>query len=195
MADLVKYEAAKVAIAEAKAVDEIKLIRDNASAIKAAARVANDKQLEVDASEIRIRAERRLGEMIRHQKETVGLAKGGQPYQSTPTPREGVAPRLEDVGIDYKLSSRSQAIAAIPEDEFEETLAEHRESQQAVTAKTMETLAKKGKEARDPLDTIQEVEDQSITGDESVVLFHLKRYWKQANRKDKNTFMEWINEN
>ena len=35
-----------------------------------------NRQLEVDAAEIRMRAERRLGELIRAQKETVGLAKG-----------------------------------------------------------------------------------------------------------------------
>lgn len=143
MTELVKYEAAKVAIAEAKSVDEVKKIHDVAAAMKAYAKQANDRQMEVDASEIRIRAERRLGEMIRTQKETVGLNDGGRP-RKTPTVEEGVIPPLADVGIDYKLSSRAQSIAAIPEDEFEETLAEHREEQQAVTAKTMETLARKG---------------------------------------------------
>jgi len=143
MTELVKYEAAKVALAEAKSVDEVKKIHGIAAAMKAYAMQANDRQMEVDASEIRIRAERRLGEMIREQKETVGLNEGGRP-KKTPTAEEGVIPSLSDVGIDYKLSSRAQAIAAIPEDEFEDTLAEHREQQQAVTTRTMETLARKG---------------------------------------------------
>ena len=43
------------------------------------------------------------------------------------------------------MSSRSQAIATIPEEDLEETLAEHREQQKAVTAKTMEKL---GRQAR-----------------------------------------------
>jgi hypothetical protein len=34
---------------------------------------AKNKQREVNAAEIRMRAERRIGEMIRAQKETVGL--------------------------------------------------------------------------------------------------------------------------
>jgi len=148
--ELVKYEAARHALAEAKAVDEVKKIHDVAAAMKAYARQANDRQLEIDAGEIRIRAERRLGEMIRAQKEGEGLAKGGQPYQSTGAEMEPVGksvPTLAQVGISKKLSSRSQAIAAIPEDEFEGTLAEHREQQQAVTAATMEKLTKKGQEA------------------------------------------------
>jgi len=143
MTELVKYEAAKVALAEAKSTDEVKKIHNIASAMKAYARQANDKQMEIDASDIRIRAERRLGEMIRAQKENEGLNEGGRPTK-TPTKKEGVSPTLAEVGIDYKLSSRAQAMAAIPEDDFEATLAKHREEQEAVTTRTMETLARKG---------------------------------------------------
>ena len=41
------------------------------------ARQSKNRTLEVDATEIRMRAERRLGELITTQKETVGLATGG----------------------------------------------------------------------------------------------------------------------
>ena len=148
MISLVKYEAAKHAIAAAKAVDEVKQIHDVSAAMQAYARQAKDRQLEVDASEIRIRAERRLGEMIRAQKDGPGLADGGDAMRARYSIGTEVEtrPTLAAVGIDKKLSSRSQAIASIPEDAFEETLAEHREEQQAVTAKTMEKLARKGKE-------------------------------------------------
>ena len=61
--NLVKYDASCKAIAEAKSVDEIKMIHNTAQAIAAAARVAKNHSLEIDAAEIRIRAERRLGEM------------------------------------------------------------------------------------------------------------------------------------
>lgn len=76
--------------------------------------------LSIDAAEIRIRAERRLDAMLREQKETVGMAKGGQPYQSTPSTKEGVeTPTLANIGVDYKLSMRSQKVADIPEEIFE----------------------------------------------------------------------------
>jgi hypothetical protein len=110
--------------------------------MKAYARQAQDKQLVIDASEIQIRAERRLGEMIRQQKETVGLNRGtagtmrgkDESGGAVVEPPEDTRPTLADVGISKRLSSRSQAIAAIPSEEFEDTLAEHREQQQAVTA-------------------------------------------------------------
>jgi len=146
---LVKYEAAKVAIAEAKNVDEIRQIVDKATALKLCARVAQDRQLEIDASEIRIRAERRLGEMIRAQKEGEGLNKGtagmGRPSLggTHEEPPKNPTPTLSSVGISKKLSSRAQMFAAIPEEDFEETLEEHRQEQQAVTIGTMEKLAKK----------------------------------------------------
>ena len=53
--------------------------------------------------------------MIAAQKETIGLAKGGQPYQakSTGFGKELVAPTLADSGIDKKLSARAQKLAAM----------------------------------------------------------------------------------
>jgi len=164
MSALIKYDAACHALAEAVALDEVKDIRDKASAMQAYARQAKNKQLEVDASEIRIRAERRLGEILIEQKADGGLATGGQPYQATPTGNGGVEilrPTLADAGIDYNLSSRAQAIAGIPEEEFEGELARHREEQQAVTGRTMERLAKKG-EAITPPDQDAEMRTEML---------------------------------
>lgn len=130
MAALVHYDAARKALAVARTTDEVKNIRDKAEAMRAYAQQAKDKQLEIDAAEIRIRAERRLGELLKEQKETVGLATGGQPYQkkSTGTDEEPVGiPTLADAGIDKKLSARAQKMADIPVDQFEERLAERRE--------------------------------------------------------------------
>ena len=154
MNELTKYDAAKYALAEAKAVDEVKHIHDVSAAMKAYARQAKDKQMEIDASEIRIRAERRLGEMILEQKETVGLNEGragaGRPSLggTQEEPPKDIRPTLADVGVSKKLSSRAQKLASIPEDDFENTLSEHREQQQAVTAKTMEKLSKQGEEVK-----------------------------------------------
>lgn len=190
MNELTKYEAAKYALAEAKAVDEVKHIHDVSAAMKAYARQAKDKQMEIDASEIRIRAERRLGEMIREQKETVGLNRGGgepgigrrgKECGATEEPHS-YKPTLSDAGIDKKLSARSQQIAAIPEDEFESTLAEHREQQQAVTAKTMEKLSKKGSES-----ILKETKPFSLAGQYvDLAIMQLDR----IEKKDPNAIVE-----
>jgi hypothetical protein len=89
------------------------------------ARQSQNTQLEADAFEVRKRAERRLGELIAEQKSTKeGLAKGGQPYQSTGSRKEPVdrTPTLRDAGISRKLSSKSQKLAAMPERAFQEAL-------------------------------------------------------------------------
>ena len=54
--------------ADAHFVDEAKRIRDVADAMRAYAKQAKNRQLEIDAAEIRIRAERRVGELIFRQK-------------------------------------------------------------------------------------------------------------------------------
>jgi hypothetical protein len=121
---LIRYDAACRAVATAKSVDEAKDIRDKSEAMRVYAKQAKNRELEIDAAEIRMRAERRLGELIRAQKETVGLAKGGQPYRkhSTGSISEPVG-TLAEAGIDKKLSSLAQKLAAVPEKQFEAHIA------------------------------------------------------------------------
>jgi hypothetical protein len=87
MSALAKYDAACVAIAECKAVDEAKHIRDHSEAMRAYAKQVGNKQLEADAWEIRLRAERRIGELIEEQKKTVGLAAGARAGGTKAGPR------------------------------------------------------------------------------------------------------------
>jgi hypothetical protein len=65
---LIAYDAACAAVAEARRVDEVKGILDKSAAMKEYARRANNHQLEEDAAEIRVRATRKLGELIKAQK-------------------------------------------------------------------------------------------------------------------------------
>lgn len=128
---LVQYNAACAAVAAAKSTDEAKNWRDRAEAMRAYAHQSKNRQLEIDAAEIRIRAERRLGQLIAEQKATVGLATGGRPYQdtgSTTAPVETHRPTLADIGVDKKLSAHSQKVAAIPEAEFEGIVADWRDT-------------------------------------------------------------------
>lgn len=141
MTVLVKYNAACKALAAAKRVDEVKNIRDKAEAMRAYAKQAKNRALEVDAAEIRFRAERRLGQLIQAQKATVGLAKPGpKQKQKIGSSKELNSPTLKEAGIDKKLSSRAQKLAAIPEKKFEKTVAEWRDKVEDETERVTSTL-------------------------------------------------------
>src|ERR1700733_555349 len=128
MSRLGKYEAARQALADVRSVDEVKEIRDQAEAMRAYARMANDTEIELYAAEIKVRAERRLGEMIQEQKEAGGLHEGGRPRKTCSLEEQVFdRPTLADLGIDRKLSSRAQKIAAIPAQAFEAAVARVRE--------------------------------------------------------------------
>ena len=140
---LVRYEQAVRALAACKAVDEVKTWADKAAAMQAYGRMAKDKSMEVDAAEIRIRAERRLGEMLTQQKAGPGLNKGGNP-NLTGSKSEPVAPTLADAGIDKKLSSRAQKLAAVPAAEFEAEVGQWRERVSAEGQRVSARLEKSG---------------------------------------------------
>ena len=153
MTALVKYDEACRAIAAAKAVDEVKDIRDKAEAMRVYARQAQNRGLEIDAAEIRMRSERRLGEMIVAQKETVGLNQGragaGRPAlggAETEQPKPDTRPTLAEVGIDRKLSSHAQKMAAVPPEKFESMLGQWREEAHEVNARVTTNLLKVGAE-------------------------------------------------
>lgn len=144
---LVRYEAARKALAEAKATDEVKDIRDKSEAMRAYARQAKDRQLEIDATEIRIRAERRLGELIQRQRDTVGLNSGVRMAGrdslggSIVKPPKQV-PTLAAAGIDKRLSSHAQKVAAIPEDEFEGIVSDWRENLETANERVTTNILK-----------------------------------------------------
>ncbi len=73
----------------------------------------------VNAAELRIRAQRRMGEALRDMEKN----EGGRPVQTdlTGTPGVPVIPpaTLEEIGITKKQSARYQAMAAIPRATFE----------------------------------------------------------------------------
>lgn len=125
---LIRYDAACRAVAEAKSVDEVKDLRDRAEAMRAYARQAKNKQLEIDASEIRFRAERRIGELMAAQREAGLLANGGDAMRARVVEKPEVSPiTLSEAGIDKNLADRARKYAAVPEQEFESILANRRE--------------------------------------------------------------------
>jgi hypothetical protein len=140
------YSAAKAALAKAVKVDEVKKIHGKAAALKAAAKVANDKSLEVDAVEIRMRAERRLGELIEEQKKTVGLNKGGGDKRSkhrvSEKPGGNEKPTLAEAGIDKSTAHRARTEAKKTPEQHEQDIAAEKER---ITAPKPVTVSEKPK--------------------------------------------------
>jgi len=182
MTALIKYDAACRALAEAKAVDEVKDLRDKAEAMRIYAMQAKNKTLEVDAAEIRIRAERRLGEMISKQKETVGLNRGTVINGAMPGKNDGSSavvaddhrPTLADVGVSKDLSSRAQKLAAVPEEEFEAEVGEWRERVQAEGARVTTRLEAAGERAINKTQK-EEQKPECFEADENEIFIQMQQ--------------------
>lgn len=157
MTQLVRYEAACKAVSEARTIDEAKAIHNQAEAMRAYARQAKNRQLEVDAAEIRMRAERRLGEILAAAK-NAGQIQTGRPEKkngsneepfnngSNEEPFQRVT--LSEVGIDKKLSHRAQALAAVPEPQFEAMVTDWRERVQQENERVTTNLLRAGERAQ-----------------------------------------------
>lgn len=126
MTQLVKYDAACQAIAEAKTTDEVRGIRDKAEAMRAYGRQAKNRQLEVDAAEIRMRAERRVGELMKAQSDAGLMNEGGRPKTGLHENPVSEKATLAEAGIDKNLANRARKLAAVPDEQFEEMLGEWR---------------------------------------------------------------------
>lgn len=150
MTDLVPYDLARTALAEAKSFDDVKTIMDRAEAMAVYYRRANDRTMEVDAIEIRMFAQRRYGQMLAAQKAAGLLSRGragaGRPRlggsedlppKSAEDEATAPVPTLADLGISKQFSARAQKIAALPPDQFQAKIAAWRE--EAITSDRVTT--------------------------------------------------------
>jgi hypothetical protein len=118
------------ALAAATTVEQVKDIHDAAIGMATYAHRANNRDLEADAAEIRMKAARKLGEMIEKQKATVGLAKGArEPGTKRGTTRVIEKPAsLAEAGIDKNLAHQARSLAKMPEPVFEQAVQDKRQA-------------------------------------------------------------------
>ena len=136
MSALTKYDAARYALAEAVKIDEVKDIRDKAQAMAAYARQAKDTEMVEWATELKVRAERRAGQMLIE----ADVSPGPKSQLSKATT---INPKLADLGISRDQSANWQKLAAMPEKHFETAVETARSTAGSVTSAFMLREAKK----------------------------------------------------
>ena len=112
----VRYDALCRAVAECFAVDDVKQIADKARAVELYARQQHNKELEWQMNAIRLRAQRRMGELLtgldRHGKAT-RLAGGER------LPPSALKATLDAAGISRSAGVTYEKLAAVDQDVFE----------------------------------------------------------------------------
>lgn len=123
MSNLIKYDAARYALEQAVSVDEVKDIRDKAQAMAAYAKQAKDTKLVEWATEIKVRAERKAGQMLAE----LNLKPGPKIIGSTLLP----------IDVSKTQSSRWQKLASVPDEQFEQAVSAAKEVAGEVTTAAM----------------------------------------------------------
>jgi N6-adenosine-specific RNA methylase IME4 len=140
---------ARKMLAEARSIDDVKDLRDKGQAYLTWAKSQRDVGLEAqnDAGEIVLRAERRLGEML---DETV---ERGRPEKCNSELH------LPDLGISRMQSSRWQAMARVPQQQFEEFVRQTRDAGKQLTSGAVVKLGKRShrKEWAEPEEPVEGV--------------------------------------
>ena len=131
---------ARTALAEARTVDRVKKIRDQAEALRVYAQQQKyGLEVQNQVAEIKLRAERQAGRLLAEmEKQDGGDAMRARSHDVTEVP-----PTLADLGIERMQSSRWQAIASLPEEKFEGYIKERMTGKEELTSAGVIRLAKR----------------------------------------------------
>lgn len=132
MSEMVLYDTMVRAIVECHQVDELKDMHDKARALEMYAKQAKNIEAERRATEIRIRAERKVGQLLVAMKRTPpreagaqgGYVKAGTSNDWNRQGQSEYAQGVEKAGLSPQTAHRWQQLAKVPEHEFESMLNE-----------------------------------------------------------------------
>lgn len=125
----VLYDRMTQAIAECERLDEVKDWHDKAAALHEYARQARNTEAAEIVERIRVRAQRRYGELLIEMKERGEIATGAKgvgPIAVERNDRNGKT--LSELGVTKDFSAKSQKLAQIPPAQFEEALSQPKPS-------------------------------------------------------------------
>jgi N6-adenosine-specific RNA methylase IME4 len=131
---LAALDRAQSEIEQARSIDEVKDIRDRAEAARQYARAAGySREITNACAEIKIRAERRAGELLKE----VEFSKGA----ATPSHDVTPLPTHDDLGVSRMQSSRWQKVSEIPEDVLDAYFEGVREAREDITTAGLRKFA------------------------------------------------------
>jgi N6-adenosine-specific RNA methylase IME4 len=148
---LMRYDAARTALAECHRIDDAKDIADKALALQAYARQARDPDMERWVAEIRLRARRKVGELSSALESGAGRNLPNVPNLEQPSKSEA----LEAAGLSRTEAHRCEQLARVPEAAFESYIAVKSAEGKTVTADEVSRMVVK-RERKDAVTTIAE---------------------------------------
>jgi protein gp37 len=143
---IVFFDQARMMLEKAVSLDQIKDIRDKAEALRLYAKQQKDSgDMQQQCAEIKIRAERRAGELL----------------AENPDVSPGKGNTLKPLGIDKMQSHRWQTIAVLPASDFEAQIAETKAHGKELTSAAVYDSAKKYRASQHPATQTQQVRTHS----------------------------------
>ena len=147
--DLVYLGQAQNALAQITRVEDVKEVRDRAEALRVYARRSKEGiELQNQAAEVKLRAERRGGELLKEMKaQGARVNHGGDRKSKYRDDTLMDAPTLEDLGLTRVDASRWQHLADLPAETFERQIVDARRERYELTTKAMMDLYKQIRQA------------------------------------------------
>jgi hypothetical protein len=122
---LAHFQSVQSELAVIDSIEDAVKLRDKAELLRVlATKIKASKSTLDEIAAVKVRAERRLGQLLSHRPEMRGGDRRSEEFQkSSPSTFENEeSPTLSHLGVSKNLSSRSQLIANIPDDLFEDRI-------------------------------------------------------------------------
>jgi len=167
-----RFDKARRALREAVTVDDVKDVRDKAEAIRMYLKQSGDSlDMQNMAASLKLRAERRGGELLRDMEKHNGRPKNGSSVEP-----------LSDIGIGKTQSHRWQRLASIPETEFEAFIESTTSASQELTTAGALRLAKRTEHVARDESLTQQLQDLGELENGHFATIYADPPWQYGNQ-------------